>query len=60
MKVDLKEYVNDVCYNGNVEILEYFYSIDNTLFDDEKIKKEGLQNAESVGNTEIINWFNHN
>jgi hypothetical protein len=60
MKVNLKEYVNDVCYNGNVEILEYFYSIDNRLIDDEKIKKEGLQNAESVGNTEIINWFNHN
>ena len=57
MKVDLKEYVNDVCYNGNVEILEYFYSIDNTLLNDEKIKKEGLQNAELVNNIEIIEWL---
>jgi len=58
MKVDLKEYVNDVCYAGNIEILEYFNSIDNTLFNDEKIKKEGLQNAKLVNNSEIIEWLN--
>ena len=58
MKVDLKEYVNDVCYNGTLEILEYFYIIDNTLLNDEKIKKEGLQNAELVNNIEIIEWIN--
>ena len=60
MKVDLKEYVNDVCYCGTLEILEYFNSIDNTLFNDEKIKKEGLQNAELVNNIEIIEWLNNN
>ena len=58
IKVDLKEYVNDVCYNGTLEILEYFYSIDNTLLNDDKIKKEGLHNAELVNNIEIIEWIN--
>lgn len=58
MKVNLKEYVNDVCYNGNVEILEYFYSIDDTLLNDEKIKKEALENAKLVNNIEIIEWLN--
>jgi hypothetical protein len=56
----LKEYVNDVCYNGTLEILEYFYSIDDTLLSDEKIKKEGLQNAELTNNIEIINWIKNN
>lgn len=58
IKVDLKEYINDVCYHGTLEILEYFYNIDNTLFNDEKIKKEGLQNADLVNNIEIIEWLN--
>jgi hypothetical protein len=57
IKVDLKEYVNDVCYNGKLEILEYFYNLDPFLFENEKIKKEALQNAELMNNTEIINWL---
>ena len=38
---------------GNV-----IYSIDNTLLNDDKIKKEGLHNAELVNNIEIIEWIN--
>jgi len=59
-KENVKEYINDVCYYGNLEILKYFNELEPTLFDDEKIKKEALNNAELVKNTEIINWIKEN
>jgi ankyrin repeat protein len=51
---DIKEYVNDVCYYGTLEILKYLYSINPDIL---KNKDEAIMNAELVGNDEIIKWI---
>jgi len=53
-KEDLKEYVNDVCYYGTLQILEYLHCIDPDIITN---KDDAIMNAELVGNNEIIKWI---